>query len=222
MAYLLNKTSILCRPVFHKNIISGPINKNTLVKSYEHLTNKTNTWAEKKYKLKDNISNGYKLIYREQLTMNMLITSTYYVGWISFALSLYTLGYFIYMKPPVLKGVKNVLSEEKLTLKPMNNLERLLLILASFTLSIILIVGSKTIPFRIYYNSADKIYKAVFVKGILGKTQMETFGEGTVIPVFNRKNQADFLFNINGRIVILDKECFPVQSVRERMIRKTK
>ncbi|XP_018376140.1 PREDICTED: uncharacterized protein LOC108769597 [Trachymyrmex cornetzi] len=217
MAYLLNKTSILWRPVFHKNIISGPINKNTLVKSYEHLTNKTNAWAEQKFKLKDNISNGYRLVYREQLTMCRFIILTYHFGWTCLAVSLFTLGYFIY-KPPVQERITNTLPDGELTLRSLSNLERLLFILGIFTVSIILIVGSKTIPFRIYYSSTDKIYKAVFVNRILGKTQMETFGEGTVVPVFSR---GDTFFNINDRIVILDKECFPVQSVRERMIRKT-
>ncbi|XP_018046050.1 PREDICTED: uncharacterized protein LOC108685667 [Atta colombica] len=220
MIYLLNKTSILWRPVFHKNIISGPINKNTLVKSYKHLNNKTNAWTEQKYKLKDNISNDYQLVYREQSSICTLITSTYHFGWLSLATSLFTLGYFIYMKSPVQEGIENTLSDDELILRPFSNWEKLLLIFGSFTISIMLIVSSKAIPFRIYYNSADKIYKAVFVNRILGKTQMETFSEGTVVPVFNR-NRGDIFFKLNGRIVILDKECFPVQSIRERMICKT-
>ncbi|XP_018337172.1 PREDICTED: uncharacterized protein LOC108745491 [Trachymyrmex septentrionalis] len=220
MAYLLNKTSILWRPVFHKNIISGPINKNTLVRSHEYLTNKTNAWAEQKYKLKDNISNGYRLVYREQSNLCTLITSTYHFGWLSLAASLFILGYFI-LKPPVQEEVENTLSDDQLILRPSSNLERLLLIFGSCTLAIIFIVGSKTIPFRIYYNSVDKIYKAVFVNRILGKTQMETFGEGTAVPAFNRKNRNGIFFKINGRIILLDKECFPVQSIRERMICKT-
>ncbi|XP_011050179.1 PREDICTED: uncharacterized protein LOC105143501 [Acromyrmex echinatior] len=219
MAYLLNKTSILWRSVFHKNIISGPINKNTLVKNYKHLAHKTNAWTEQKYKLKDNISNGYRLVYREHSNICTLIILTYHFGWLSLAANLSVLGYFVCMKPPVQEETENLLPDDKLILRPSSNLGRLLLILGSFTISIILIVGSKTIPFRIYHNSADKIYKAVFVNRILGKTQMETFGESTIVPVFSR-NRGDIFFKINGRIVILDKECFPVQSMRERMIHK--
>lgn len=222
MAYILSKAPILCRSVFHKNIISGPVNKNALVRSYEHLANKTNPWAEQKYKQKDNISDGYRLVYREHSTMNGFVAAAYHIGWLGFGFSIFCMGYLIYMKPPVQeKGTKGVFLSED-TLKPLTNVGRVVLLLLSFTVSIVLIVGSKTIPFRIYYNSAEKVYKAVFVSRILGKKQIETFGAGTVVPVFSRKRVGDILFNINGRIVILDKECFPVQSVREQMLCKIK
>lgn len=220
MAYILNKIPLLCRPAFRKNIISGPINKNTLVKNYEHLTNKTNPWAEQKYKLKDNMSDGYRLVYREHSTINAIITAAYHIGWIGFVSNIFCIGYLLYMKPPVReKGTEGVLQSG--LLRPLSALERIFMLFASFTISIILIVGSKTIPFRIYHNSVERMYKGVFVTRVMGKKQIETFGEGTVMPAFSRKSLGNLLFNINGRIVILDKECFPVPYVRERMIRKT-
>lgn len=220
MAYILNKVPLLCRSVFRKNIISGPINKNTLVKNYEHFTNRTSRWAERKYKLKDNISDGYRLVYREHPTRIFTIFATYHLGWIGFASSIFCAGYLIYMKPPVReKGIEGILEDE--VLRPLSALERILALLTSFTMSIILIVCSKIIPFRIYHNSTEKIYKGVFVNRILGKKQIETFGEGTAVPVFSCKSLRNLLFNINGRIVILDEESFPVQCVRERMIHKT-
>jgi len=219
MAYIMNKIPILCRPVFHKNIIFGPINKNVLVKSYEHLTNKTNPWAEKKYRLKDNISDDYRLVYREQLGVNTITVAAYHIGWISLISSIFIIGYMIYEKPPLKKETEIIGS--KGILRPLTTLQRVFMLFTSFAVSIILIVGSRTIPFRIYHNPTEKIYKAVFVSRVFGKMQTETFGEGTVVPVFSRKFLGDILFNINGRIVILDKECFPVPYVREQMIRKT-
>lgn len=222
MAYILSKAPILCRSVFHKNTISGPVNKNTLVRSYEYLTNKTNAWAEQKYKQKDNISDGYRLVYREHSTVIGFIAAAYHIGWLGLGFGILGMGYLIYMKPPVQeKGTKGMFHSEH-TLKPLTNVGRVLLLLLTFAVSMVLIVGSKTIPFRIYYNSTEKMYKAVFVSRILGKKQMETFGEGVVVPVVSRKRLGDIFFNINGRIVILDKECFPVQSIREQMLCKTK
>ncbi|XP_011685567.1 PREDICTED: uncharacterized protein LOC105448599 [Wasmannia auropunctata] len=219
MAYILNKATVLCRPVFRKNIISGPLNKITLVKSNQQMTNKTNAWAEQKYKLMDNISDGYRLVYRELSAISTTITVAYHAGWLGVAVSTISLGYLIYMRPPVQDTVRG--SDEKL-LMPLSAVGRIIALLGSFAVAAILIVGSKTIPYRIYYNAAEKVYKAVFVNRILGKKQIETFGEGTVVPVFSRKYIGDILFKINGRIVILDKECFPVQSIRDQMICKIK
>lgn len=218
MAYILNKTPILRRSTFYKNIISGSINKNTLV-NHEHLTNKTNPMAEKRFKLKDNISDGYRLIYREHSVVNIVVAGAYHIGWIGLVAGTFSLGYLIYKNPPVREeGTEGILHSGRV-LRPLTALERVFMLFASFTVSIILIVISKTIPFRIYHNSTEKVYKAVFVNRIFSKKQMETFSEGSAVPVFNQY-LGDILFNINGRIVLLDKECFPVPNIRERMIRK--
>lgn len=222
MAYILNKAQILCRPAFLKNIISSPINKR--LKSYKHFSNRTNVWTEKKYKLKDNISDDYRLVYREHSSFNMMIAVAYHVGWMGIVAGTLSTGYLIFMKPPVYekKGMEGVLIKEyEGIVEPLTNVGRVLMLCASFAISTLLIVCSKTIPFRIYYNSAEKVYKGVFVHRIFGKKQIETFGEGTVIPVFSRKSLGHIFFNMNGRIVILDKECFPVPSIREQMICKT-
>lgn len=221
MAYILNKAQILCRPAFLKNIISSPINKR--LKSYEHFSNRTNAWTEKKYKLKDNISDSYRLIYREHSTISMVFAVAYHMGWMGIVTSTLSMGYLIYMKPPLQeKGMEGVLRKEHEGLiMPLTTMGRVLMLCASFAISMVLVVGSKTIPFRIYHNPVEKVYKAVFAHRIFGKKQIETFGENTVIPVFNRKSRGNVLFNMNGRIVILDKECFPVPSIREQMIRKT-
>lgn len=219
MAYILNKALILRRSAFYKNIISGSINKNTLMNHQEHLTNKTNSLAEKKYKLKDNISNDYQLVYREHSTINTVVVGAYHIGWLGLVAGTLSIGYLIYKNPPVReKGSEEVLDGR--VLRPLTSLERVLMLLASFAVSIILIVSSRTIPIRIYHSPTEKVYKAVFVNRIFGKKQMETFSEGGAVPVFSRKSPGDLLFNINGRIVLLDKECFPVPYVRERMIRK--
>ncbi|XP_024872623.1 uncharacterized protein LOC112455122 [Temnothorax curvispinosus] len=224
MAYILNKAPVLCRSVFRKNIISGPVNKNTLVRSYEHLTNrtnKTNSWAEQKYKLKDNISDGYQLVYREHSTINGTIIAAYHIGWICFAAATFSSGYLMYVNPPVLKKGTSGILRTGYVLRPLTDVQRVLILFTSFAFSAILIVVSKGLPLRIYYSSKEKVYKAVFVNRIFGKKQIETFGEGTVVPVSNRKFLRDSFFKINNRIVLLDKECFPVPYVRERMLRKT-
>ncbi|XP_012539734.1 uncharacterized protein LOC105838598 [Monomorium pharaonis] len=219
MAYILGKASILCRSGFRMNIIPGSINKNTFVRSYEYLSNKTNPWAEQKYKQKDNISDNYQLVYREQSFINLVTTSGYHIGWLGLVTSTICLGYVIYKKPPVQeKGSEDAPTTE--VIRPLTAMERIVLLFLSFVISTVLIVGTRTLPFRIYHDPVGKMYKAVFVSRILGKKQIETFGEGTVVPVFSRKSLGDLLFNINGRVVILDKECFPVQYVRERMLRK--
>jgi len=191
-----------------------------LVKRYEHLN--TNPWAEKKFKLMDNISDDYRLVYREHSSFNVLISIAYHVGWLGLVSTTLSMGYLIYKNPSVQqeKGMEGVLQSEKL-FKPLSNVGRVLMIIGSFAVCIVLIVCSKTIPFRIYHNSAEKMYKAVFVNRIFGKKQIETFGEGTIVPTFSRKFLGDLFFNINGRNVLLDKECFSVPYIHEQMIRKS-
>lgn len=218
MTHILNRAQVWCRSAFLKNIISSPSKRN----NYEYFTNRTNAIAEKKYKLKDNISDDYRLVYREHSTISRVMVVAYHMGYIGIATSILSMGYFIVKRPPLQEeGMEGVLQKYDNVIIPLSNVGRVLMLCASFAVSIVLIVASKTIPFRIYHNPMEKMYRAVFVSKIFGKKQIETFGEGTVIPVFRRKSLGNVLFNMNGRIVILDKECFPVQSVREQMIRKT-
>ncbi|XP_011630311.1 uncharacterized protein LOC105422587 [Pogonomyrmex barbatus] len=84
MTCILNrlKTSALCRSIFHKNIVFDPVIKISHLKIHsEHVTNKINAWAEKKYKQKDNINSNYQLVYREQTTISRTIILTYHFGW---------------------------------------------------------------------------------------------------------------------------------------------
>lgn len=217
MACILSKAPILCRTTFHKNIIFGSVTK--ITRSYPHYSNRTNIIAEQKFRFKDNISNDYKIIYREQGIVNIITTIAHNAGWIGVILSVFLTGYIIYVNPPVEKEPTKTFSNGGM-IKPLSKLARAGIVLFSFAASVSLIVCSRMIPFRIYYNSAEKLYKAVFVRSILGKKQIITFGEGTAVPKFKRAHTGDILFNINGRTILLDKECFPVPYVRERMICK--
>ncbi|XP_011873110.1 PREDICTED: uncharacterized protein LOC105564938 [Vollenhovia emeryi] len=222
MAYILSRSPVLCRSAFRKNVICGPVNKIILAKSMVNLPNRTNVWAEKKFKLQDNISNAYRLVYREESVINGTCFAAYHIGYIGLALSTFFLGYLILVKPPL---PENRLMEDALdegVVKPLTNVGRVVTLFISFVVSVVLIVSSRAFPFRIYHNPAEKMYKAVFVSRIFGKKQIETFGDGTVVSVFDsRRSLGDILFYINRRLVILDAECFPAPYVREQMIRKT-
>ncbi|XP_070160844.1 uncharacterized protein [Polyergus mexicanus] len=218
MACILSKAPILCRTIFRKNIIFGSITK--ITRSDSHYSNRTNIIVEQKFRLKDNISNDYKIIYREQGIVNTTITIAHNGGWIGIIFSVFLVGYLIYVNPPVKEEAKDTFSNGGI-INPLSKLARVGIVLFTFAASVSLIVLSKMIPFRIYYNSAEKLYKAVFVRSILGKKQILTFGEGTAVPKFKRAHTGNILFNINGRTVLLDKACFPVPYVRERMICKT-
>lgn len=217
MAYILNKTPILCRAAFHKNIILGSVTK--ITKSYMHQTNKTNVIAERNFRLKDNISNNYKLIYREQTAMNVMITFAYNVSWLGIIFCTVFIGYLIYKNPPV--EDKKLTFNSDVYMPSLSKLARIAMLLFSLATTVTVIVCCRIIPFRIYYNPAEKLYKAVFVRSILCKKQIVTFGEGTAIPIFKRKHTGNLLFNVNGRIVLLDRECFPIPYIREQMICKT-
>lgn len=218
MACILNKAPILCRTTFYRNIIFGSVTKVT--RNYQHYTNRTNIIAERNFKLKDNISSDYKLIYREQGIINIITTIAYYGGCVGVIFNVFLAGYIIYVNPPVEEEVKTTFSSGGI-IKPLSKLGRVGILLFTFVTSISLILCSRMIPFRIYHSPVEKLYKAVFVPSILGKKQIVTFGEGTAVPKFKRKHIGNVLFNINGRTVLLDKECFPVPYVRERMICKT-
>lgn len=218
MACILSKAPIFCRATFRKNIIFASVTKITRGKTYEHFTNRTNIFAERKFKLKDNISSDYKLIYREQGIINVITTIAHNGGWMGVIFSVFLAGYIICKNPPVEEGATTTTFNNGGIIRPLSKLNRAAIVLFTFVSSVTLILCSKGIPFRIYHSPAEKLYKAVFVRSLLGKKQVVTFGEGTVVPAFKRKHLGDVLFNINGRIVILDKECFPVPHVRERMI----
>lgn len=218
MAYILSKTPILCRAAFHKNIILGSVTK--ITKSYMHQTNKTNVIAERKFRLKDNISDNYKLIYREENIMNVMITFAYNTAWIGIIFCTVFIGYLIYKNPPV-EEQKELTFSSGAYASSLSKLARTAISLFSLALIVTVILCCRIIPFRIYHNSAEKLYKAVFVRSILGKKQIVTFGEGTVMPIFKRKHAGNILFNANGRIILLDRECFPIPYMREQMIYKT-
>lgn len=217
MAYILNKTPILCRAAFYKNIIFGPVTK--IARSCMYQSNRTNIIAEREFKLKDNISSNYKLIYREQRLINIIITVVYNSAWVGIIFCTFFIGYLIYKNPPVEQKIKVV--SPNAYIGPLNKLARIGIILFSFALTIAVLLCCRIIPFRIYHSPAEKLYKVVFVRSIFDKQQIVTFGEGTAVPLFKHKHIGDTLFNINGRIILLDKECFPVQHMREQMIRKT-
>ncbi|XP_025266063.1 uncharacterized protein LOC112638460 [Camponotus floridanus] len=218
MAYILNKTSILCRAAFHKNIILGSVTK--ITKSYMHQTNKTNIIAEQKFRLKDNISNNYKLIYREQRAMNVMITLAYNTAWLGIIFCTVFMGYLIYKNPPVEEHKKLTFISSAYA-SSLSKSARTAILLFSLALTITVIVCCRIIPFRIYYSPAEKLYKAVFVRSILCEKHIVTFGEGTAMPIFKRKHTGNILFNVNGRIILLDKESFPIPYMREQMIYKT-
>ncbi|XP_012227876.1 uncharacterized protein [Linepithema humile] len=219
MAYILSKIPILCQTAFHKNIRFKSAVKMISIRNC-HITNRTNPMAEQRFKLKDNISSDYKLIYREHKIVNFVTIVAYTCGWLGLTAGTMSMGYLIYKNPPLQQeGIKDGSGKE--ILKPLSQFGRITAICASITLSILAIIASKVIPFRIYHNPTEKLYKAIFVSNALGKAQILTFGEGTVVPKFGRKYIGDLLFDINGYTVLLDKECFPVPYAREQMIRRT-
>lgn len=218
MAYILSKTPILCRAAFHKNIIFGPVTK--ITKSCMYQSNKTNIIAEREFKLKDNISNNYKLIYREQRYFNIIVTLIYNSAWVGIIFGTFLMGYLIYKNPPVEEQKTKIFTTNSY-MKPLSKLARIGVTLFSLALTIVVLLCCRMIPFRIYHSPAEKLYKIVFVRSIFDKQQIITFGEGTAVPLFKREHVGDVLFNINGRITLLDKECFPVQHMREQMICKT-
>lgn len=221
VANIMSKISTLCRATFHKNINFRPITRNMFVKNmHEYLNrapNRTNFKAEQRFKLWDNISNDYKLIFREQRAMSMTFVVAYNLGWIgSLFIAPLTIAYVIIKDPPV--------GEEKLQgifgpIKPINKTGRKIMMWTGFVMFVSLIVVGKILPIRIYHDPNKKLYKAVFA-GILHKKNILTFSEGTAVPKF-KYFLKDHLFDINGRTVLLEEEDYLVPFVREQMIRKT-
>ncbi|XP_019698894.1 uncharacterized protein LOC105187429 isoform X2 [Harpegnathos saltator] len=73
MAYILSKIPVLYRAAYYKNIILGPAKITHLGAKITHIRNhgysspvKLHSLEEQKFKLKDKISDDYKLIYKEQ------------------------------------------------------------------------------------------------------------------------------------------------------------
>ncbi|KAL0116066.1 hypothetical protein PUN28_011135 [Cardiocondyla obscurior] len=223
MIYILDKARILCRSTFRKDVISGFINKKPPARNMEHYPNhRRNTWSETKFKMKDNVSDDYKIVYREISAMNGLIVIGYYAGWVGLAVNISTLGYFIYDRNSLQKrGLKGVLHDESKT-GPFTLVQQGFLWFTSTIVTVILIYGSRMLPFRIYHNPKEKMFKAVFVRDILGKKRIETFGEGTLEPAFKQKDGGKVFFKMNNRIALIDQEFFPVPYVYEQMLRKTK
>jgi hypothetical protein len=218
MAYILSKITI-CRTAFHKNV-SFKSTVQMMCTRNSHLTNKTDIKAEQRFKLRDNISSNYKLIYREQRTINSTVVVGYCGGWLSLTVTLIIMGYLLYKDPPLLQeSLKNKSGKE--ILKPLSKLGRITITSVGIALSILVIMVSKTIPFRIYHNPTEKLYKVVLINNVVGKAQILTFGEGTAVPKFRSKFLGHVLFDINGHTVLLDKESFPVSYVHEQMIRRT-
>lgn len=218
MAYITNKALILCRPAFHKNIIYGPVTKITLVKTCYHFTNRTNIKAEEYFKRKDNISNDYKLIYREEKNFNLCISFAYHVGWIGIIASLISAVYVILRDPP--KEEEILIGVWKEPYKLVSDPVKIIGSCCGLIVGGIILYVSRMFPFRIYHNHKEKLYKAVFAS-IIGTRKIVTFGEGTAVQKYKHQFFKD-LFDVNGHTVVLDEYSFPVPFIREQMIRKSK
>lgn len=218
MANIMNKALLLCRPAFHKNIIYGPFNKITLVKTCYHFTNRTNVKAEEYLKRKDNISNDYKLIYRDETNLIICVSFAYHCGWIGTIAILLSAVYIILRDPPKEEEVVVGLFRQPYKL-PSDPIKLIASCCGLIMCSVILYV-SRIFPFRIYHNQKEKLYKAVFAS-IMGTKKIVTFGEGTAVQKYKHKYFKD-LYDINGHTILLEEESFPVPFVREQMICKSK
>lgn len=219
MAAILSKAPILCRTAFQKKLIFGPITKIILVKNQGHLTNRTNIRAEQRFRLKDNISDDYRLIYREQKFIEAVCVISYNSGWIGLALGSFLAAYLVYEDPPVTDVERPGFFN---TLKPLTKVGRIIMLIGGFVICVLLLTVSRTMPLRIYHSSTQKMYKMIIVDNIFRGKKMLTFGEGTVTQKFKRSGfTLGALYDINGHTILLDIESFPVQSMREQMIRKT-
>lgn len=182
----------------------------------EHSTNRTNLRAEQRFKLLDKISDDYKLIYREQAVISRTVTVGYNCGWLGLFGAALGLVYFIIKNPPIVQEpIDGIWS----TLKPLTRTGSIIMLCAGLVMSVMLIVVCNTIPLRIYHNSTQKLYKAMFAYNILGKRKILTFCEGTAIPKFKWFLNETF-FDINGHTTLLDAEHFPVPFVRQQMLHK--
>lgn len=217
MTCILSKAPLLYRAVCHKNVTLGSTTKLILVRTCKHLTNRTTVSAQERLKIKDNVNSDYRLIYREQRAIINTTFVAYHAGWILIALSLSATAYLLYnifvlqTPEPDLKWM-NIRSISRLT--------QFDIMCVAVVTGIALIMSSKMVPFRIYYNSKEKLYKVVFVKNIFRKTQLVTFAERSAVPVFKTR-MGDALFYVNGdRIILLDEDSFPIPFQREKMIRR--
>ncbi|XP_014489238.1 PREDICTED: uncharacterized protein LOC106752214 [Dinoponera quadriceps] len=247
MACILSRTPILYRATYFKSVICNPIAQVIRVKNYGHFDPiKSDSILEKKLKLKDNISDDYKLIYREHTTIHRLIILSYNGGWLFLFLSILNAIYIIITDPTLSKPYKRLYQEEPdekyleenideegrlmntdeegnplITMQPPSKFSKIISVFGGIVTSAILIITTKTMPLRIYHSPKQKLFKGMFVSNIIHGKKLEIFSEGSAVVMF-RKFMPEALFKINGRIVLLDKECFAVQKLREMMIHKAK
>lgn len=221
MACILKRAPILCRAACQKNIIHNSLLQVIRVRNYGHFSpNKSDTLIEKRFKLKDSISDDYKLIYREHKTLNATIIISYYSGWFFSTLGILILGYILIKDPPIVEQEEEIANKQVSLFSPKTR--RIFIVLSTVALPITLVMISRAMPFRIYYSPSQKLFKAVFVSNILRRKQIKTFSEGSAIPMFKRSRfMADSLFKINGHTTLLDRDSFAVQAIREKMICRT-
>lgn len=219
MAYILSKAPALFRTV-NKNTIFGATTKITSMRNHRYEILRTNLKAEERFKLIDNISNNYKLVYREHRAVVITAAAGYIVGWITPLCAAICIGYIFIKNPPIEEEEK----ERSMTmLKPLGKIGRIVLILSALIVSVMVTAVSKAMPLRIYHNPKEKLFKAVFAKNILGKKEVFTFAEGTATPRFTRiKLMTSTLFDINGHTVILDKESFAIPHIHELILHSIK
>lgn len=215
MAYILNRTPILYRAVYYKNIIFSSIAQVKHVRNFESFGyNKSSPMVEKRFKLNDKINDDYKLIYREQKGLNTIIFCSYYGGWISAVAGVFICGYLLINNPEVPDQGRKVTPT-----KTQRASGAICCVIAPLTLVLV----SRLLPLRIYHSRSQKLFKAVFVNNLRGKKQIETFGEHCAVPIFKRFPILQSLFfKINGRNVLLDRECFEIQALYHKMIYKMK
>jgi len=186
-----------------------------------HRTNKTDIRTQEKLRCKDNVSSGYKLIYREERNVIRITAMAYYFGGMAIVITLIIMAYLFYdifvLKTP--KDFYHKLSIYKS--RSLSKLDIFDLLCVAMLIAVVLVKCSKIIPLRIYHNSKEKLYKVVFVNNLLKKGELVTFAEGTAVPVFKPKETGNTLFYVNNRMILLDEESFPVPYQRENMIRKT-
>src|SRR5436309_1575037 len=112
MACFLSKAPILYRATLRKTIILGPVTKITRGVNHDHLTNRTSLFVQQKFRLQDNISSDYKLIYREQKFINLCATIGYNGGWVGVILGAFLAGYLILVDPPVMEESKDQIFQD--------------------------------------------------------------------------------------------------------------
>ncbi|RLU15376.1 hypothetical protein DMN91_012370 [Ooceraea biroi] len=224
MICILNKAPLLYRAAFCKNITLGRMTKLILARNCKHQTNKTPVRMQERFRLKDNVSYDYKLIYRDEKKVLTIIFSTYHFGWIGLFATLSCMVYVLYdvfvLQTPEDHRPDSLLGVE---MSPLSHLHRFDLLCIATLMASMLIIYSRAIPIRIYHNPKEKLYKVVLINNIFRKGKVVTFAEGSAVPVFKRGSFIkDSLFYVNNnRMILLDEDSFPVPAEREKMLCKT-